>query len=178
MQKFKKGDLVRVAKSLGECMSHFTADCDAIVIGSYKDQYGGTNTKSYTIHIKGYGQTSWYYEHQLSLIEANRIDILEQWEKEETEIAKQKSDLDWVFKNGPEVLENTSGSSISALAECIGLTNLWGSHGEGFVYYQNAFFVLSLASKFLETSDKLGWLKFSDEFKAAASMPQENGPKK
>ena len=56
MQKFKKGDYVRVAKDLGPSMGHFPADCDAIVIGSYKDQYGGSDTKSYTLSLKGNGE--------------------------------------------------------------------------------------------------------------------------
>ena len=40
-QKFKKGDYVRVTKNLGPMMSHFKSDCNAIVMGSYNDRYGG-----------------------------------------------------------------------------------------------------------------------------------------
>lgn len=83
MQKFHKGDHVMVAKDLGPNMSHFKSDCEAIVIGSYKDQYGGNNTNSYTIHIKGRGQTSWYEEHQLTLIRIRAIDLLDEWEDEQ-----------------------------------------------------------------------------------------------
>ena len=79
-QKFHKGDLVRVAKDLGPTMGHFTADIDAIVIGSYKDQYGGSDTKSYSLHLKGQGHCSWYWESQLELLEANRGDLLAKWE--------------------------------------------------------------------------------------------------
>lgn len=39
--KFHKGDLVHVAADLGMSMDHFAKDIDAIVIGSYRDQYGG-----------------------------------------------------------------------------------------------------------------------------------------
>lgn len=82
MQKYQKGDHVKVAKELGDSMSHFQSDCEAIVIGSYSDKYGGSNTSSYTIRIKGGGEVSWYYENQLELIEAGRLDLLEQWESE------------------------------------------------------------------------------------------------
>lgn len=158
MQKFHKGDLVRVAKDLGPSMSHFTADCDAIVIGSYNDQYGGGNTDSYTIHIKGRGQTAWYYENQLTLIESGRMDKLKEWEAEREAEIKEKSDLDWVFSHGDEVLERPHGASVQALANCFGLTNLWGSRGEGFVYYENSIVTLAMAEPFLKSGDKAGWL--------------------
>ena len=161
MQKYKKGDLVHVAKNLGTSMSHFTSDVEAIVMGSYKDLCGGSDTKSYTLHIKGEGETSWYYEHQLTLIEHNRFDILKTWEEEEKAEEKQKGDLDWIFKNGKEVLKSTHGATVSTLAKCLGCSNLWGSNGEGFVYYQNAMAIMMMAKPFLEKDDKSGWLSFS-----------------
>ena len=100
MQKFHKGDWVQVAKNLGSHMSHFTADCEAIVIGSYADQYGGENSKSYTLHLKGCGETSWYKEQQLTLMEGGRLDKLKHWEDEKEAECKQKGDLDWIFANG------------------------------------------------------------------------------
>jgi len=159
MQKFQRGDHVQVAKDLGPYMTHFTADCEAIVIGSYKDQYGGSQADTYTIHIKGQGRTSWYDEHQLTLMEAGRADLLDQWEHEQETEAAQKRDLDWIFANGAEVLECPHGASVQALADCFGLTNLWGSRGEGFVYFQNARGTLELARPFLEAGDKDAWLQ-------------------
>lgn len=157
-QKFQKGDWVRVAKDLGPHMSHFTADCEAIVIGSYKDQYGGDDTESYTLHLKGRGRSSWYEEWQLTLLEAGRLDKLKEWEDAREAEHKEKGDLDWVFAHGAEVLQNAHGASVSALAKCFGLTNLWGSHGEGFVYLENALMTLALAKPFLLTGDKTGYL--------------------
>ena len=84
MQKFHKGDLVHIAKDLGPSMSHFESDIDAIVISSYNDKYGNGDTKSYTLHLKGFGKCSWYYEHQLTLIKYNCLDLLKQWEVYET----------------------------------------------------------------------------------------------
>lgn len=158
MQKFNKGDLVKVAKDLGQCMSHFTNDCEAIVMYSYNDKYGGGNTKSYGIYIKGEGQTAWYEEPQLELIEAGRIDLLDKWEAEAKKEAEEKSDIDWIFENGEEVLTGAHGATVSALAKCLGCDNLWGSNGEGFVYYQNAMAVMAHAEPFLKTGDKQGYL--------------------
>lgn len=164
-QEFHKGDLVRVAKDLGPTMSHFQSDCDAIVIASYKDQYGGNDTESYTIHIKGYGQTSWYDEHQLTLIKREQLHKLKEWEKEEEEECELKSNLDWIFSHGPEVLENSHGASIGALAQCFGLESLWGSSGEGMEYFANAELTMQAAKPYLEANDKEGWLEEAENIR-------------
>ena len=166
MQKFQNGDWVRVAKDLGEHMSNFTADCEAIVIGSYADKFGGNDTESYTLHFKGRGECAWYYESQLTLIERGRLDKLKQWQDEQEAERKQKSDLDWIFSHGAEVIDKPHGASIQALANCFGLTNLWGSRGEGFVYYENAMVTLALSEKFLQAGDKDGWLAHCEKLMA------------
>lgn len=158
-QLFQKYDLVRIAKDLGPYMQHFTGDCNAIVMGSYNDQFGGGDVDSYTLYLEGQGTVSWYETHQLTLIEPQRRDILKAWQKEEQDESAQKSDLDWIFANGQEVIDKMHGSSISALARCFGRTNLWGSRGEGYVYAQNARIVVNLAKPFLITGNKEGWLK-------------------
>jgi hypothetical protein len=162
-QKFNRGDHVKVADDLGPSMSHFQSGCEAIVIGSYRDQYGGgaNNEKEYTLHIKGGGQSSWYREHQLTLIEASRGDLLQEWEDEAEALHKQRSDLDWIFANGPEVSQKGYGSSVEALGKCVGINDLWGSHGEGMSYCVNSLSVLAAAEPFLRTQDKAGWLEFS-----------------
>ena len=159
MQKFNKGDHVQIAKDLGQNMSHFTSDCEAIVMYTYNEKYGGGNIDSYCLHIKGSGKVSWYHEHQLELIEENRLDLLEQWETKAKKEADLKSDIDWIFSNGKEVLENPHGSTISALAKCFGLTNLWGKNGEWITYHSNATGTLAMARPFLEVGDKTGWLE-------------------
>jgi hypothetical protein len=160
MQKFHKGDLVHVAENLGHCMGHFPADCEAIVIGSYAEKYGGNDHNSYTLHLKGSGECSWYFGEQLTLIENGRLDKLQIWEEEAESERKQKSDLDWIFANGQAVAEHPHGSSIKALASCFGLTNLWGRRGEGVTYYSNAVFTLEIAKPYLKTGDKAGWLAY------------------
>ena len=69
-QKFKIGDRVRIAKNLGKSMAHFRGrGCNATVVGSYAQQFGGNDVKAYTLKIDDAGESSWYYEHQLTLIE-------------------------------------------------------------------------------------------------------------
>ena len=171
-QKFQKGDLVHVSKDLGRSMAHFTADVDAIVIGSYKDQYGGSNSKSYTLHLKCQGQTSWYEESQLELIEANRLDLLDQWERERAADIKEKSNLDWIFKHGPDVASARYGASIAALGKHLGITDMWGARGEGITWHANAVQIMIFAKPFLETKDKAGFL---DACSQALPAGQEQG---
>lgn len=165
-QLFNRGDWVRVAKDLGSEMSHFTADCEAIVLGSYSDQFGRAGEGGgYSLHLKGRGSCSWYQEWQLTLIEPKRIDKLEQWETEYAAEVARLSDLDWIFANGKEVAGAASGASAQALATCFGLTNLWGPQGEGIVFDFNARRTLDLARPFLIVGDKAGWLARCEEIK-------------
>lgn len=165
VQKYQKGAHVQVAKDLGQSMSHFASDCEAIVMYTYSEKFGGENIDSYCIHIKGNGQTSWYYECQLALIEEDRLDLLEQWEAEEKRESNMKSDLDWIFSNGKDVLASAHGATVEALAKCFGLTDLWGRNGEGMTYYSNAMTTLKLARPFLESGNKCEWLEFCKTIK-------------
>jgi hypothetical protein len=165
-QKFHRGDLVHVVKDLGSSMSsHFTADVDAIVIGSYNDKYGGGNTQDYTLHLKGSGQCSWYHESQLELLERNRSDILTAWEAEREAERAQQSDIDWIFDNGPDLLVAAPAASVATLAAGVGITNLWGSHGEGLSYYENSMRVIALARPYLQTKNKEGWLALCEKMR-------------
>ena len=83
-QKFIRGMRVRVAKENPPWRKHFPCDCDAIVVGSYADQYSGGSDayKQYTLLIKHkpgelasgkiWSQSSWYDEELLTLIDADR----------------------------------------------------------------------------------------------------------
>jgi len=80
-QKFFKGDLVQVGE-MPISMSHFTGNCQAIVLYTYAEQYGrsGSNPhKDYSLFIlkRGdRGEVAWYHEDQLTLIESDRFDLL------------------------------------------------------------------------------------------------------
>jgi hypothetical protein len=49
-----------------------------------------------------------------------------------------------------------------ALANCFGLTNLWGNSGEGWTYYRNARMTLMMAEPYLAANNKVGWLEFCE----------------
>ena len=165
-QKYNKGDYVHIVKDLGPHMSHFESDCEAIVMHTYDEAFGDGDIDSYCLYIKGHGRVSWYYENQIELIEANRLDMLDQWETEEQQEDEMKSDLDWIFSHGNDVLKNPHGATVGALAKCLGLTNLWGSHGEGMTYYFNTITILQYARPFLRAGDKEGWLNHCKTIKA------------
>jgi len=80
------------------------------------------------------------------------------------------SDLDWIFANGAGVLKEPHGASVNSLAACLGISadQMWGPHGEGFVFYKNMIRVLSVAKPFLEAGDKVGWLAECERRKALA----------
>jgi hypothetical protein len=78
-QKFFLGDRVRIAADLGSTMSHFDKDCEAIVMYSYAEQYGGSakDLDRFNLYIlPNGGSASWYYADQLTLIEPDRLDML------------------------------------------------------------------------------------------------------
>lgn len=84
-QKFKRGDLVKVDDKMPKCMSHFNAGMDAYIVGSYADQYHGgkREEKIYSImyeskYRKGkWTRSSWYDEHQLTLIKKRTMKSIE-----------------------------------------------------------------------------------------------------
>lgn len=166
-QKYHKGDLVQIDNNLGIGREHFPSGKKAIVIGSYKDQYGGKDVKNpeYTLFIHGEGEHSWYQENVLTFIKRNQYELLDQWEYELKEKGIRYSDINWIFENGPEVLEKGYGASIARLAREFGITNMWGNNGENFVWYTNAQITMTLASKFLQEKDKEGFLKATAKFR-------------
>jgi hypothetical protein len=173
MQKFHMGDLVHIAQDLGPMMTHFVSDQDAIVLGSYADQYGDPRSVQgepvYTLFLKDRGETSWYYESQLHLLENNRRDLLRQWREELERDRAMKADLDWIFGHGKEVLEHGYGASMQTLASCFGCTNLWGSRGEGYVYFTRAMATREMAAPYLRNGDKAGWLAHCEKIKEGAT---------
>lgn len=136
-QKFIKGDLVKISADLGPSMAHFQKDCKAIVMGSYKDQFGGDDTKSYTLLING-SETSWYEEHQLKLIRHVGLAGIKAARKKREKENKKQSDLDWIIKNWPRLREKTPGATAEKLMALCGIKDPWGPRGEGYVWDMNA----------------------------------------
>jgi hypothetical protein len=152
-QKFKRGDLVHIAADLGSCMSHFTADKDVIIMGSYRDQFGGDCTDSYTVLFIEDGNTvSWYHENQLTFIRHVGQEEIDRVRDAKDVREAQESDLDWIVKNYP--FEKTiPGASMGELMRRIGIENPWGARGEGMTYYANAYSTLELLRPMLSTGD-------------------------
>lgn len=157
-QKFKRGDYLRVEREGKNKMN-------AIVLGSYADEFGGDNIDDYSLYIEGWSESAWYDVDELTLIEKNRMDLLDKWEKEEKSEDEQKSDIDWIFENRKEVLENPHNATIERLGRDLGSMNLWGSRGEGIVYNRNARFVLKISEAFLKANKKNKWLEFCKWFR-------------
>ena len=167
-QKFQSGDLVQIADDLGEFMAHFPAGERAVVVGSYRDQFGGGGRESgqYTLDLESQGRTSWYHEAQITLIERGGPDIAEEWARVRNAVAAERGDLDWIFDNGPEVLRGAHGPTVEALARGLNAGDL-SPHGEGYEYVGNALAVLGHAAPFLEAGDKAGWLAYCAEHEEA-----------
>ncbi len=142
-QLYHRGDVVEVAEEPNRSY-HGTA----IVMGSYKDQCSGDNVKSYTLmFLKDGNQVSWFDEGVLTFVRhGNEQEILAVKEARAARDAA-ASDIKWIFDNWAGwVATNTNfpGPSIEELARRIGITNMWGSHGEGITYYGNAIRVARL----------------------------------
>lgn len=174
MQQFHHGDHVKLADDYSK-MWRFEngestpikseyAGMEAIVIASYSDQYRTPDSGGgYTLRFRRGGEVSWFYDDDLTLISSNALSLLDQWKKEQDDEIKMKSDLDWIFDHGEEVLKSPHGASICALAACFGLTNLWGRSGEGIVWYENACITMHYAAHHLKAGDKAGWLELCDK---------------
>jgi hypothetical protein len=150
-------------------MSHFRSGCDAIVISSYADEFGGDNTDSYTIRLEEGGISAWYYEHQLTLIKSDQYELLAKWKQDTDDLCNLHSQIEWIFNNSTEVIGQGYGSSMATLGKMLGCDNLWGFHGEGWTFYQNCAAVMSHAVPFLLSGDLDGWTKYCDEFVAKRS---------
>ena len=81
-QKFFRGQRVKLADDFGSSMSHFGGKGgEAIVEGSYADQYGLGNYDEFKLlllsGIEGNAdfpyRSAWYHEHQMTLVSDDRI---------------------------------------------------------------------------------------------------------
>ena len=121
---------------------------EGIISGSYSDLYGCNEERSkhqYSLTAKGGGKCAWYDEKDLVLIAHDQKELLDQWESEREEKRSLESDKDWIFANGPKIVEERLNNPIAALAADLGITNLWGRNGEGITYYTNMMGTLALA---------------------------------
>lgn len=151
-QKFKRGDVVRIAKDLGPHMAHFENDRDAVIIGSYRDQYGGDNIDSWTVMFCDTGyRVSWYETQQLTFIKNIGEDGIEAILVAKSKREDVEKDFDWIVANWIGIRENPSGATMAKLMSLVGITNPWGRNGEGFVYHANMMATYKLLDPVLST---------------------------
>lgn len=154
-QKFKRGDVVHIAADLGPSMSHFTADKNAIVMGSYRDKYGGDhNVNDYTVMLLDTGvECSWYHAHQLTLIRHGGEEEIARVKAARADREKYETDLAWIVENWANIRERMPGATIGELMRRLGIVNPWGARGEGITYYSNAMATFHLLDPILSTGD-------------------------
>jgi len=149
-------DVVRVCKDLGKSMSHFSSDCDAVVVKICGDN------KQYGLYIRGKGFSAWYHESQLALIKSSSEETLREFENEVESIKKMRSDISWIFNNGKEIVKDgVHSETVNTLAKLLGKSFKDSSNGEMFNYIQHAQYVCSIARPFLEKCDKDGFLEYA-----------------
>ena len=163
-QQYHHADHVRITEPGIE------SGLDAIVMYSYSEKYDGgreSNHPHYCLFIKDRGEVSWFYEDHITLVEKNRPDLLLRWKEEFYHLCEVRSDMDWIFIHGPEVLEKGISASIVALARELGISEdqMWGRYGEGITFYEISMRVLSFAAPFLRAGDKAGFLKAASEYR-------------
>lgn len=153
-QKFKRGDVVHIAADLGQSMSHFEKDKDAVVMGSYAEQFGGDDTKSYTLMFFQGNGSSWYEEHQLTFLRHGGEEIINEINKKAEEREKIESNLSWIVENWKEIRTgDIPSATIVKLMSFVGITDPWGNHGEGIDYYNHVRYTLKQLDPVLLTGD-------------------------
>jgi hypothetical protein len=167
-QKFKRGDLVHITADMPSYMSHFKSDLDAIVLGSYADQFGGSCIDEYTLLLikdgKWYNESSWYEENQLTFIRHEGEEYIQKLQAEKDGLDKIHSDLDWIIDNWHTFKEEIPSASAQKLMALIGITNPFGNHGEYIDYYNHWLFTLEIITPIMETGDKQKIKEFFRDF--------------
>lgn len=169
-QKFKRGDVVHIAADLGRSMSHFTNDKDVVILGSYADQFGGSNTKSYTVLFTDNGnKVSWYKEHQLTFIRHRGEELITKITERRKKRQEKEMDLNWIVENWKELRLKASGATMNKLMSLIGITNPWGNNGEGIDLYRHQIYTIKVLDAVLLT----GSLEKVEQF--IADFPKIDG---
>jgi hypothetical protein len=146
-QNFHRGDLVMVKGG--------HRDGEALVIGSYADQYGPGGYRpheTYTLLFTDDGsEISWFDDEQLTMIrQAEKDAITVVKERREKQIAEQ-SELPWIVANWDP--KEMSGASLESIFTACGGGSMWGRNGEGIQWYENALKIMALFDDVMKTGD-------------------------
>ena len=135
-QKFKRGNLVYIAKDLGPLMSHFTSGVNAIVVYSYAEQYGGENISSYSVMFLDDGNlSSWYHESQLTLVEEGGEHLFEIAQENRKKVSEKNKDISYILSQLDE--GNFGSESILFLFDMLGYQSSFNRNGEFFILYRD-----------------------------------------
>jgi hypothetical protein len=148
-QKFKRGDLVKIADDLGESMSHFQSGCHAIVEYSYAEKYGGGGShRDYSLLFETGGAAAWYTEDQLTFID-HKPELMEQWIKAGNERVAKHQNIKWIHENWAQVKEKASSASILACMNLVGWDTSFNRNGEYFILFDDWKMLLPMVDRLM-----------------------------
>lgn len=151
-QRFKRGDVVHIAKDLGPAMKHFDNDQDAIILGSHQDQFGGDKVDIWTVMLCDSGaRSSWYHTNQLTFLRHGGEQEIQKVEALCSSRQNQERNIHWILANWSKIRLHTPDSTMEKLMELIGITNPYGFRGEELNYYFNAFCTYQMFDSVLST---------------------------
>lgn len=151
-QKFKTGNLVRVAEDLGPMMDHFPGEGkEAFIEYSYYEKFGGNQDTMpcYSLLFKNGRSVAWYDEDQLTLIDEGGEHFLTEIKEKRALKDAEESDLKWIVENWPNIRKKPSGATCEKLMSIVGITEPWGKNGEGLAWYTNACYAISMLDEVL-----------------------------
>jgi hypothetical protein len=151
--EYREGDLVLVKEDRSRILP--SPAMRAIVVETSPHQRA-----SYALYREGLGLSAWHDGCNLTLIRRGAFALLEEWKREAEARRILHSNPEWIFTHGRDVIDKWIGASLQVLADDLGMGDLWGSRGEGFVLAANCQKVIHLATPFLLDGDREGWLIF------------------
>ena len=104
---------------------------EAIIVGSYADQYGGDDRKQYKIMFCETGNTmSWKDQSQMELIEEGGEHLFDEAKIKRDEISKRNTDINYIKGN---IDGGLSSESVLFLFDMLGYKSSFISNGEFYV---------------------------------------------
>lgn len=136
----------------------------AVVTGSYSSKYGGEHKgrqEGYTLLFTGSGaEISWFYLQELEFCSHVGDSAIDRINKEREERDKKQGDWDWILTHWDKIKTSPPPGSMRLMMESLGITNPWGSHGEGMAYYGNMIHTLDTLTPVLNKGSKQELMEF------------------
>jgi len=163
IQQFRRGDRVRV--------EHELHPGEAIVIGSYNDQYASGSRECYTLLFCSDGnQVSWFEPQQMTFLSHAGEAAIEELDEQRRKAVAQQSQLEWIIAHWPDI----TGASFEALAKACNLPSCWGAEGEGISFYANALTLKRLLDTAMRAGIEAARSKIAEIGAAPGAIPWHN----